>query len=148
VSVRKTAAPYGSWKSPITAERIVEAGVSLGQVALDGSDIYWSEMRPAEGGRHVILRWRHGAMEEMVGAPFSARTRAHEYGGGAFAVDDGVLYFSNDRDQLLYRFAPENPPQAITVTSPPWRKVSALPIWIVPFAGVTAGSATRPPRRR
>jgi len=115
VSIRQTIAPYGSWKSPITADRIVEGGVSLGQVALDGSDIYWSEMRPAEGGRHVILRWRHGAVEEVLPAPFSARTRAHEYGGGAFMVNDGVLYFSNDRDQLLYRLAPDNPPQAITV---------------------------------
>jgi len=115
VNVRQTIAPYGSWNSPITADRIVEGGVSLGQVALDGSDIYWSEMRPAEGGRHVILRWRHGAVEEVLPAPFSARTRAHEYGGGAFMVNDGVLYFSNDRDQLLYRLAPDNPPQAITV---------------------------------
>ena len=115
MSIHRTIAPYGSWKSPITADRIVEGGVSLGQVALDGSDIYWSEMRPAEGGRHVILRWRHGAVEEVLPAPFSARTRAHEYGGGAFMVNDGVLYFSNDRDQLLYRLAPDNPPQAITV---------------------------------
>ena len=115
MNVRQTIAPYGSWNSPITADRIVEGGVSLGQVALDGSDIYWSEMRPAEGGRHVILRWRHGVVEEILPASFSARTRAHEYGGGAFMVNDGVLYFSNDRDQLLYRLAPDNPPQAITV---------------------------------
>jgi dipeptidyl aminopeptidase/acylaminoacyl peptidase len=114
VSIRQTIAPYGSWKSPITADRIVEGGVSLGQVALDGSDIYWSEMRPAEGGRHVILRWRESAVEEILPAPFSARTRAHEYGGGAFAVDEGVLYFSNDLDQLLYRLTPGSPPQAIT----------------------------------
>ncbi|OGI48158.1 MAG: peptidase, partial [Candidatus Muproteobacteria bacterium RIFCSPHIGHO2_01_60_12] len=115
MNVRQTIAPYGSWNSPITADRIVEGGVSLGQVALDGSDIYWSEMRPTEGGRHVILRWRHGVVEEILPASFSARTRAHEYGGGAFMVNDGVLYFSNDRDQLLYRLAPDNPPHAITV---------------------------------
>ncbi|MCR4346973.1 MAG: S9 family peptidase [Sulfuricaulis sp.] len=114
MSIRQTIAPYGSWKSPITADRIVEGGVGLGQVALDGSDIYWSEMRPAEGGRHVILRWREGTVEEILPAPFSARTRVHEYGGGAFAVDEGVLYFSNDNDQLLYRLAPGNPPHAIT----------------------------------
>ena len=115
MSIRKKIAPYGSWKSPITADRIVEGVVSLSQVMLDGSDIYWSEMRPADGGRHVILRWRHGVVEEILPVPFSARTRAHEYGGGAFAVNDGVLYFSNDRDQLLYRLAPDNLPHAITV---------------------------------
>ncbi|HEU5338465.1 MAG TPA: hypothetical protein VFU39_04175, partial [Sulfuricaulis sp.] len=98
---RKTLAAYGSWKSPITTDRVVGSAVSLGQIALDGPDIYWSEMRPLEGGRYVILRWRAGSLEEILPAPFNARTRVHEYGGGAFLVQDGVLYFSNDRDQLL-----------------------------------------------
>lgn len=111
---RQTIAPYGSWKSPITTDRVVGSAVGLGQIVLDGSDIYWNEMRPMEGGRYVIQRWRDGTVDEIFPAPFSARTRAHEYGGGAFAVDEGVLYFSNDRDQLLYRLAPGNPPRAIT----------------------------------
>lgn len=111
---RQTIAPYGSWKSPITTDRVVGGVVGLGQIALDGSDICWNEMRPVDGGRYVIQRWRNGAVDEMLPAPFSARTRAHEYGGGAFAVDDGVLYFSNDRDQLLYRLAPGNSPEVIT----------------------------------
>ena len=114
MNVRQTIAPYGSWKSPITTDRVVGGAVGLGQIFLDGSDIYWNEMRPAEGGRYVIQRWRHGAIDEMLPAPFSARTRAHEYGGGAFAVDDGVLYFSNDRDQQLYRLVPGNSPEVIT----------------------------------
>jgi dipeptidyl aminopeptidase/acylaminoacyl peptidase len=114
MNVRQTIAPYGSWKSPITTDRVVASAVGLGQIALDGSDIYWNEMRPAEGGRYVIQRWRDGTVDEVLPAPFSARTRAHEYGGGAFAVDDGVLYFSNDRDQLLYRLAPNGTPRAVT----------------------------------
>jgi len=114
VNHRKTLAAYGSWKSPITTDRVVGSAVSLGQIALDGPDIYWSEMRPGEGGRYVVLHWRAGSMEEMLPAPFSARTRVHEYGGGAFLVQDGVLYFSNDRDQLLYRLAPGLTPQPIT----------------------------------
>ncbi len=71
-------------------------------------------MRPAEGGRNVILRWRAGSREEILPAPLSARTRVHEYGGGAFLVHDGVLYFSNDRDQQLYRLTPGTLPHAIT----------------------------------
>ena len=74
-------------------------------------------MRPMESGRHVILRWRDGSEEEVLPAPFSARTRVHEYGGGAFAVNDGVLYFCHDGDQLLYRLTPGNSPQAITAVS-------------------------------
>src|SRR5262249_20174557 len=34
---------------------------------------------------------------------FSVRSRVHEYGGGSFAVSDGVVFFSNNTDQLLYR---------------------------------------------
>jgi dipeptidyl aminopeptidase/acylaminoacyl peptidase len=114
VNHRQTIAPYGSWKSPITTDRVAGSAVGLGQIVLDGSDIWWNEMRPAEGGRYVILRWRDGTVDEVLPAAFSARTRAHEYGGGAFAVDDGVLYFSNDRDRLLYRLAPTSSPCAIT----------------------------------
>ena len=49
-------APYGSWKSPITAGLIAAGTIGLGQAAMDGEDILWSEMRPAEGGRNVVVR--------------------------------------------------------------------------------------------
>ena len=51
-----TIAPYGSWKSPITPDLIVQDSVGLGPVQLDGDDIYWVEMRPDEGARNVIVR--------------------------------------------------------------------------------------------
>ena len=107
-------APYGSWSSPITAEQIASGSIGLGQIALDARDIYWSEMRPAESGRYVIVRLRDGVTTDVLPAPFSARTRVHEYGGGAFTVADGVIYFSNDGDQRLYRLPPEGAPQPIT----------------------------------
>jgi len=56
VSAAPKIAPYGSWSSPITAEQIASGSIGLGQIALDGRDIYWSEMRPAEAGRHAIVR--------------------------------------------------------------------------------------------
>ena len=43
-----TVAPYGSWKSPITTDLITTSSVPLGQVAIDGTTIYWSEGRPLE----------------------------------------------------------------------------------------------------
>ena len=49
-------APYGTWKSPITADLIVAGTTGLGQIMLDGADLYWSESRPAEGGRNAIVR--------------------------------------------------------------------------------------------
>ena len=110
-------APYGSWSSPITAEQIASGSIGLGQIALDAQDIYWSEMRSAESGRYVIVRLRDGVTTDVLPAPFSARSRAHEYGGGAFSVDNGVIYFCNDSDQRLYRLGPEGVPHPITPES-------------------------------
>src|SRR5258708_7296421 len=98
------AAPYGSWKSPITSDLIVAATISLDQVVLDGADIYWVEGRPAEGGRNVIVRRTpDGHIADITPAPFNARTRVHEYGGGSYTVIGQFVYFSNFSDQRLYR---------------------------------------------
>ncbi len=108
-------APYGCWKSPITTALIVSGAVGLGQIALDGDDVYWVEMRPAEGGRMVIVRRSaDGATVDVTPGPYSVRTRVHEYGGGAFLVADGVVFFSNFADQRLYRQDPGAEPRAIT----------------------------------
>ena len=61
-----TTAPYGSWPSPLTADTILAGTVSLreGPIVLDGDDIYWTEGRPDEGGRNVIVR--RGADGQIV----------------------------------------------------------------------------------
>ena len=97
-------APYGSWRSPITSELIVSETIKLGQIFLDSNDVYWSESRPAEGGRNLIVRWSpSGKIEDLTPNRFDVRTRVHEYGGGAFVVSDGTVYFSNFADQGLYQ---------------------------------------------
>ena len=99
-----TVASYGAWKSPITSDLIVAGTIGLGQMKLDSNTIYWSESRPTEGGRNVIIqRTADGQVTEVNAAPLNARTRVHEYGGGAFMVANGVVYFSNFADQRLYR---------------------------------------------
>ena len=112
---RKKVAPYGSWKSPITADLIVENIIRLGQIVLDGADIYWLEGRPEESGRNVIVRrGSDGQTTDITPPPFNTRTRVHEYGGGAFVVDNGVVYFSNFDDQRIYRQVPGARPKPIT----------------------------------
>jgi len=108
-------APYGSWKSPITTDLIVSGSIGLGQVALDGEDIYWVEMRPSEGGRMVLVKHDpEGETVDVTPEPYSVRTRVHEYGGGAFLVHEEVVYFSNYSDQRIYRQENGGEPQAIT----------------------------------
>jgi dipeptidyl aminopeptidase/acylaminoacyl peptidase len=108
-------APYGSWKSPITSELIVAGAIGLGAIRLDGKAIYWTESRPTEAGRNVIVkRTADGQIEDVTPAPFNVRTRVHEYGGGAYLVHQGTVYFSNFADQRLYRQEAGAEPVAIT----------------------------------
>jgi dipeptidyl aminopeptidase/acylaminoacyl peptidase len=111
-------APYGSWISPITADSIVAGTVGLGQIALDGEDIYWVETRPSEKGRYSIVKLTVGrTISDITPADFNVRTRVHEYGGGSYAVNDGTIIFTNFPDQRLYRQTAGARPQAITPQS-------------------------------
>ncbi len=112
-------AAYGFWKSPITSDRVVEKSVRLGSPAIDGDDVCWLEQRPEEGGRSVIVRRSaDGSTVEMNPAPLNARTRVHEYGGGACLVANGQAFFSNFADQRIYRAAVGAEPTALTAEGP------------------------------
>src|SRR5215469_2474804 len=114
MSTPKTAS-YGSWSSPITSDLIVASSVGLGEITLDGTDVYWLESRPQQGGRSVIVRRdANGAAVDVTPGGFNVRTRVHEYGGGAYLVSGGVVYFCNDADQRLYRQQSGAAPAAIT----------------------------------
>ena len=110
-----TISPYGSWVSPITTDLIVAESVGLGQIALDAGDVYWVELRPLEAGRQVVVkRTPDGAGSDVTPAPFNVRTRVHEYGGGAYAVSAGTVYFTNFADQRVYRQPAGQEPSPIT----------------------------------
>src|SRR6266446_1352732 len=115
-------ASYASWASPITSDLIVASSIGLGDILTDGRDIYWIESRPQERGRSVIVRCSQDGGPADVTPPIpsdsqgavNVRTRVHEYGGGAYLVSGGVVYFCNDSDQRLYRQEPGAAPVAIT----------------------------------
>lgn len=99
--------PHGSWPTPITSELVVRAAARIGEVVVDGADVWWAESRPDEGGRSVVVRRRpDGTLTDVLPAPWNARTRVHEYGGGAWTVADGTLWFTEFSDQRLYRLDP------------------------------------------
>jgi dipeptidyl aminopeptidase/acylaminoacyl peptidase len=108
-------APYGSWKSPITADLLASTYVALDELRMDGDDVYWNELRPADKGRNVIVQRRpDGKLTDITPPSFSARTRVHEYGGASYLVQNGTIYFSNYTDQRLYRQDPGRDPRALT----------------------------------
>ncbi|XP_062228373.1 uncharacterized protein LOC133926445 isoform X2 [Phragmites australis] len=109
---KPAAAPYGSWRSPITADVVSGAERRLGGMALAGDGrLLWIEGRPEEKGRMVIVKEDDKPMD-VIPQEFAARTLAQEYGGGAFAVNKNVVVFSNYKDQRLYK-------QAIGIGSQP-----------------------------
>jgi dipeptidyl aminopeptidase/acylaminoacyl peptidase len=107
--------PYGSWKSPITSDLIVSATYGLGDLAVDGQQVYWVESRPSEGGRYVIIRrLQDGKSREMTPFPFNARTRVHEYGGAAYVAAGDRIFFSNFSDNRLYCQTGDSEPSPLT----------------------------------
>jgi dipeptidyl aminopeptidase/acylaminoacyl peptidase len=114
MTMARNTAPYGSWKSPITSDLIVSQTINFHHVVADGSDIYWIEWRPSENGRYCIVRRAaNGAIEDVTPAGFNVRCTVHEYGGAAYAVSNGVVYFSNYSDQHLYIQKPGNAPEIL-----------------------------------
>lgn len=107
---------YGSWPSPFSAASVAASSPRIDGARFVGQEIWWGESVPAEGGR-VTVRSSSGA--EMLPAPWSARSRVHEYGGGAWTADaDGVLFFVDAGDQRVYRLVPGARPVPLTPAGP------------------------------
>ncbi len=110
-----TTAPFGSWPTPITSDLVVSAAVRLGELHLDGVDVVWAEGRPAEGGRtQLVRRTPDGTVTDLLPDGRDARTAVHEYGGAAWWVRQGVVWFTDWADQRLYRLAPGGEPEPLT----------------------------------
>jgi dipeptidyl aminopeptidase/acylaminoacyl peptidase len=94
---------YGSWPSPLTADRVTAGALRFDHIQLDGDDVYWLEGRASEGGRYVIVKLTPQGSVDVTPPGFNVRTRVHEYGGAAYTVHDGTIYFANFTDQRVYR---------------------------------------------
>ncbi len=106
-----TTAPYGTWTSPISAQDVARAGVSLGFAVADGDTVWWQEGRPADGGRTTIVR----DGEDMLPPGWNARNRVHEYGGRSYLPLNGSDFvFTNLNDQRLYLVRSGADPVALT----------------------------------
>lgn len=121
--------PYGSWPSPIDTELLTVGSVGLGApTAAQGADgpddgaVYWLESRPSEKGRTVLVRAdsaaEGAAARDVTDAPFNVRNSVHEYGGGAYAVADSIVVFSNFADGRLYVIDGDSAPRPITPDLP------------------------------
>jgi len=116
--VPKTVAPYGSWRSPISIEDCADAGdpwFSWVVVDLDDEGALWTEPRPAEDGRATLIKGRaDGSRVELTPPGYDARSRVHEYGGGAVWKHGAAVFFSNFGDGRVYRVDGDGEPQPVT----------------------------------
>jgi dipeptidyl aminopeptidase/acylaminoacyl peptidase len=110
-----TPAPFGSWPTPVTSALVVEESVRLGELHVDADAVVWDEGRPSEGGRtQLVRRAADGTCTDLLPDGMNARTAVHEYGGAAWWVRAGVVWFVNWADQRLYRLEPGGEPVPVT----------------------------------
>lgn len=105
---------YGSWPSPISAATVAGGTLRLQQPSVVDDCIYWVEGRPAEKGRNVLMCDTGQGPRELTPAPFNVRTRALEYGGGAYAVSGDTVYFVHADDQCIYCLPGGGAPTRVT----------------------------------
>lgn len=98
-------ASYGTWSSPITPESLAVGQARIDEVRIDGPHTWWLESRPWERGRSALVRHdaHTGETHTVLAEPWNVRSRVHEYGGGAYAIGDGFVVFSDFSTDRLYR---------------------------------------------
>jgi dipeptidyl aminopeptidase/acylaminoacyl peptidase len=100
---RNEPAPFGSWNSPITADAVVTEAVVLSEPRIDGENVYWIEGRPPTGRGVVVVRSSGGTISCVTPDPFDVRSQVYSYGGGAYIVHDGTVYFVHYKDNQIYK---------------------------------------------
>ncbi len=97
--------PFGAWPTPITPAAAAMAVPRIEGARWVNGHPWWGETVPSEDGRTSVRRFRpDGTIEDVLPAPWSARSRVHEYGGGAWTIAPGPhLVFVDHRDQRVRR---------------------------------------------
>jgi dipeptidyl aminopeptidase/acylaminoacyl peptidase len=97
--------PYGTWPSALGADLVARASnPRYGHVDVTGGRVRFTETRADEGGRTAVVEARpDGGVEDLTPAGANARTRAHEYGGGAVWYHGDTVFYSDFSDGRIYR---------------------------------------------
>ena len=115
MATTKQIKPFGSWQSPISGESLVQSSLRLGQIQIDGNRVIWTEGRPKEQGRTALMSWsQNQAIRELSPLDADVRTRAHEYGGGAFLAASSRLFYIENKDQQIYEILQDGSPLKIS----------------------------------
>jgi len=123
--------PYGLWESPVRASDLTSA-IRFNDVTwdTDGRTVVWLEGRGANGV--VVCQGEGDEAPRELTAGFSVRARVG-YGGGAFTVAAGRLYFVDRGERLFARDLAAGRPRPLTPAfgQPAAPTVSADGRWLV-----------------
>ena len=104
-----TIKPFGRWPSPLNTADVARSNIKYGEPKLAGRHVFWPQSLPHEGGRTTLMCCDLNTNESptlnartLLGAPWDVRSKVHEYGGGAFAVNAQSIFFVNSADQQIY----------------------------------------------
>lgn len=96
--------PCGAWPSPLPISLLTAGVTHIAEPRAAGGIRWWLEGRPEEGGRQVLVRRDpDGTLTRLTPEGFNARTRVHEYGGGAWLVDGDLVVVSEFATGRLHR---------------------------------------------
>lgn len=126
----KTTAPYGTWLSKLSASHVAQGSPRLAETKINAQRVFWLEGRASEQGRNALVMCSlddaserdcgrasqdselnsepshepqtPARLTDLLPAPWSARSKVHEYGGGAYAVNANCVYFVNGACQQVY----------------------------------------------
>ena len=109
----------GRWPAPLSAAAVAAGKVSRSGLHADGTRFRWTEGRPTEGGRQVVVADGGGGPPvDVTPAGVGVRTRVHEYGGGAAWATPVGLVYADQADQRLYRLGPDAGAAPVPLTPP------------------------------
>lgn len=96
-------APYGAWRSPVTAQAASTSDTPLRNLQVDSDAVMWHELRPAENGRGVVVRWTaERGVHDVTPAHSDVGSRVHEYGGGEYRSAGGTVVYSEKSDGSVW----------------------------------------------
>jgi dipeptidyl aminopeptidase/acylaminoacyl peptidase len=125
--------PHGQWPSPVTAEMLTQQSAKISEIRACDDCVFWLESRPAEKGRNALVQLSPaGTLSDVLPAPHSVRTRAHEYGGASYLVTPEGIFCVLDADQRIYII--DRNTQVLTPLSPEELSVSETPFRYADFS--------------
>lgn len=100
---------YRNWQALLAPRELYSQAPAPQYPAEYKGYLYYLEQRAAEDGRSVLVRQLLGGggvvgkKETLTPDGFNIRSRVHEYGGKAFHLADGYVWFFNDTDSRIYK---------------------------------------------